>query len=388
MTILKKPLDKNEETRQPNSENKKRNRREMYNILYNIDKDYSHYNTDISSNLVLNNYPIPKKLIINKEKIIINKEINTLTDLIDLINAFPLVSNAEYNIDMERIQKIKLPLIKLNNLIGLTDLKNDILDQILFYIQDFHKRTGMDFMHTVLYGSPGTGKTEVAKIIGKIFSELGILKNKSFKKVVRSDLIAGYLGQTAIKTAKVIEEALGGVLFIDEAYALGNSDKKDSFAKECIDTLCEALSDHKDNLIVIIAGYEEELNDCFFSYNQGLKSRFPWTFKTNKYSPEDLKNIFIKKIHDINWSFKDEIDINFFKDNIKQFIYYGRDIENLFLKTKIAHGRRVFCKSEDEKTILTNEDLKKGFELFQKHNKTDKEKELETNSQPIYTMYN
>ena len=73
MTILKKPLDKNEETRQPNSENKKRNRREMYNILYNIDKDYSHYNTDISSNLVLNNYPIPKKLIINKEKIIINK---------------------------------------------------------------------------------------------------------------------------------------------------------------------------------------------------------------------------------------------------------------------------------------------------------------------------
>ncbi|NBR98478.1 MAG: AAA family ATPase, partial [Betaproteobacteria bacterium] len=113
----------------------------------------------------------------------------------------------------------------------------------------------------------GTGKTEIAKIIGQIFSKLGILKKGTFRKVTRSDLIAGYLGQTAIKTNDVINDCLGGVLFIDEAYSLGNSEKKDSFSKECIDTLCEALSNHKDNFMVIIAGYENELKECFFNYN-------------------------------------------------------------------------------------------------------------------------
>ena len=242
-------------------------------------------------------------------------------------------------------------------------------------------------MHTVLYGSPGTGKTEVAKIIGQIFSKLGILKNETFKKVVRSDLIAGYLGQTAIKTSKVIKESLGGVLFIDEAYALGNSDNKDSFAKECIDTLCEALSDNKDNLMVIIAGYEDELNSCFFSYNQGLKSRFPWVFKTDKYSAEDLKQIFLKKITDIHWTFIDELKTSFFETNMARFPYYGRDMEILLLKTKIAHGRRVFCKPLAEKTRLNMVDLEKGFELFKKYNvKSDNEREkTERQSFMMYT---
>ena len=384
MGTLKLLLDNKNKQHTPLIRANKRSKKDIHNVLYCINKNYLLYNTDPLITNVFKKIPIPRILIIKKEKIIINKEFNTLQDLLDLLNNYPIVSNAEYNIDMERIQKIKEPLIELNNLIGLHDLKNDILDQILFYIQDFHKKSGMDYMHTVLYGSPGTGKTEVAKIIGKIFSQLGVLKNKTFKKVVRSDLIAGYLGQTAIKTAKVIEAALGGVLFIDEAYALGNSEKKDSFAKECIDTLCEALSDHKDELIVIIAGYEEELNDCFFSYNQGLKSRFPWSFKTDKYSAQDLKNIFIKKVHDINWSLEENIDVKFFEDNMLLFPYYGRDMEILFLKTKIAHGRRVFCKSLEEKTKLNLIDLEKGFLLFKKHN--NKNKELDT--PPPYTMYN
>ena len=384
MSVLKQSLDKAYFSNTLLTSRNKRSRREMYHLLYQIDNNYSIYDTDPLIQTVLNKFPIPRELIIKKEKVIINKEINTLTDLIDLLNNYPIVSNAEYNIDIDRIQKIKTPLIELNNLIGLHNLKNDILDQILFYIQDFHKTSGMDYMHTVLYGSPGTGKTEIAKIIGKIFSQLGILKKQTFKKVVRSDLIAGYLGQTAIKTAKVIEEALGGVLFIDEAYALGNSEKRDSFAKECIDTLCEALSDHKEEIIVIIAGYEEELNDCFFSYNQGLKSRFPWAFKTDKYSAQDLKDIFIKKVHDIKWTLDDDIDVKFFQDNIKFFPYYGRDMEILFLKTKIAHGRRVFCKSDDCKMKLNLTDLEKGFELFKKHNKKEKDSDIP----PPYTMYN
>ena len=225
-------------------------------------------------------------------------EINSLKDIIKLCKDYPLVLGTEYNINMQAIHNIKTPLIELDNMIGLNSLKVSIMDQILYYIQDLHgigDSNNGDFLHTVIYGPPGTGKTEVAKIMGKIFSKMGLLKRNVFRKATRADLIAGYLGQTAIKTKEVIKDCLGGVLFIDEAYSLGNPEKRDSFAKECIDTLCEALSDHKDNLMVIIAGYEDELNTCFFNYNQGLDSRFTWRFKTNDYTPIELKYIFEKR---------------------------------------------------------------------------------------------
>lgn len=223
-----------------------------------------------------------------------------------------------------------------------------------------------DFMHTVLYGPPGTGKTEVAKILGNIFCHLGILKANTFKKVTRSDLIAGYLGQTAIKTREVIDSAIGGVLFIDEAYALGNTEKRDSFSKECIDTLCEALSDHKHELMVIIAGYEKELTDCFFSYNEGLSSRFTWRYKIDNYSAIDLRKIFEKIVRDNRWTFKDVDSVKdaWFKEHYDYFKYFGRDIEVFFTKTKIAHSRRVFCRPTEQRRSLNMKDLETGFELF------------------------
>ena len=142
MSVLRQSLDKAYFSNTLLTSKNKRSRREMYHLLYKIDNNYSIYDTDPLIQTVLNKFPIPRKLIIKKEKVIINKEINTLTDLIDLLNNYPIVSNAEYNIDIDRIQKIKAPLIELNNLIGLHNLKNDILDQILFYIQDFHKTSG------------------------------------------------------------------------------------------------------------------------------------------------------------------------------------------------------------------------------------------------------
>ena len=401
----------------------KRGRKNINNLLYTINNNYALYNSsnDLSENIILYR-PKPEHPIFKMETIVINREINCLADLIQLIDDYPVIANAVYNINLDKIRKIREPLIELNRMIGIHDLKVNILDQLLFYIQDFHLISGatdksksksgatdksgsksksksgdksesksIDYMHTVLYGSPGTGKTEVAKIIGMIFSQLGILNAGTFKKVVRSDLIAGYLGQTAIKTAKVIKESLGGVLFIDEAYALGNSDNKDSFAKECIDTLCEALSDNKDNLMVIIAGYEDELNRCFFSYNQGLKSRFPWVFKTDKYMAEDLKLIFLKKVCDIGWTFDDPLETVFFETNMAKFPYYGRDMEILLLKAKIAHGRRVFCRPVEEKTRLKTVDLERGFVLFQKYNVMNQEKEKEEKEKEerqSFMMYN
>jgi hypothetical protein len=237
-------------------------------------------------------------------------------------------------------------------------------------VDDFALPTKGDFMHTVIYGPPGSGKTEVAKIIGRIFSNLGILNKKIFKKVSRNDLVAGYLGQTAIKTKDMIKASLGGVLFIDEAYSLGNSEKRDSFAKECVDTLCEALSEHKHNWMVIIAGYEKELNDCFFSLNEGLNSRFTWRFKLDPYKANELKSIYEKQVRDYGWTIAtgsnkgQELPESWFASKMDYFTTYGRDMETLFTKTKIAHGRRVFCLPVSEKKIITIDDLENGFKLF------------------------
>ena len=283
-----------------------------------------------------------------------------------MIDDFPLSEDVEYNIDMKAVHKIKDPLFELNSMIGMKELKNNIVDQIIYFMQNFHttQQKTQDFMHTVIYGPPGTGKTEIAKIMGKIFCNMGVLKRNVFKKATRSDLIAGYLGQTAMKTRDMMRDCMGGVLFIDEAYALGNPEKRDSFAKECIDTLCEGLSDNKDNLMVIIAGYEEDLKKCFFAYNQGLDSRFPWRFKTDDYDAHDLNLIFQKKIKDAGWSLKASLEDKWFKDNMDYFKYYGRDMETLFSKTKIAHSRRVFCKKQEDKTKLTKADLDRGLEMF------------------------
>jgi len=331
-----------------------------------------------------------------KEKKTIHVVINTISDLLKLIDDYKLDEKIEYNINLEALHNIKEPLHELNNMVGMHDLKTNIVDQILYFSQNLHKiskngENSGDYMHTVIYGPPGTGKTEIAKIMGKIYSKMGILKRGVFRKVTRSDLIAGYLGQTAMKTKDVITECLGGVLFIDEAYSLGNSDKKDSFSKECIDTLCEALSDNKDNLMVIVAGYENELKECFFGYNQGLESRFTWNFRTEDYKGKELFDIFSKKVNDIGWLIDEEskknIDAAWFEKNIAYFKYYGRDMEVLLSKIKIAHSRRVFCLDSEEKMKITCKDLEKGFEMYLKNDEVKKRKEDSNTKMSLSSMY-
>lgn len=334
--------------------------------------------------------------------ITIDVEINDVGDLLELISKYKIEENIQYNINMKSLHDIKEHLIELNNMIGMKQLKKDVVDQILYFIQGLNKNTkklnemidievtNSDYMHTVIYGPPGTGKTEIARILGKLFSKLGILSNGTFKKVTRSDLIAGYVGQTSLKTRTVINESLGGVLFIDEAYALGNNEKKDSFSKECIDTICEALSDNKDNLMVIIAGYENELKECFFNYNQGLESRFTWRFKTDAYTGEDLYNIFIKKVNELGWSINAKSNINpdWFVKNSEMFTFYGRDIETFLAKTKIAHSKRVFCKCDSEKKTLTLEDMEKGLQTYLLNNETKNKKESDLFKKELqYSIY-
>ena len=401
--INKRPADitkKQQSSIETNTSNETSNddKRTIQDILENAEKSYnSEYYSPFFSGMV-NIIPyMPLKLeseeredVIIKERVNINVAIENLHDLIELCDRYPLADNIIYNINMSSLHKIKPSLVDLQSMVGMKTIKENIVDQILYFIQDLHmiSPNNSDYMHTVIYGPPGTGKTEVAKLIGKIFSTLGVLKNNVFKKVTRDDLIAGYLGQTALKTKDVIKQCIGGVLFIDEAYALGNKDTSDSFSKESIDIICEALSDHKNDLMCIIAGYEKELHDCFFSYNPGLESRFTWKFQIDDYNANDLRLIFEKKVNDCKWSIKDKLLDTWFEKNKSLFPYYGRDMETLFSKVKIAHSKRVFCLTHDEKTKLTLQDMEKGLELYKSMNSTNKKRiEKERLAQIYNTLY-
>ena len=360
----------------------------IYQENININKSYRREKY-YSEKQTINSPIIKRKETKINKNVLIDVEVNNINDILKLIETYHDDPCIKYNINMNALHKIKEPLMELNNMIGMNELKNNIVEQIIYFVQNLHVNKDMsgDFMHTVIYGPPGTGKTEVAKLIGTIYSKIGILDKGTFKKVTRSDLIAGYLGQTALKTRDVIKEALGGVLFIDEAYSLGNVEKRDSFSKECIDTLCESLSDYKSNLMVIIAGYEKDLKECFFNYNQGLDSRFTWRFKIDDYEGKDLYNIFLKKVKDNGWSIHENSKItdHWFHKHKDYFQFFGRDIETLLAKTKIVHSKRVFCKSEDEKKKIILIDLEKGFELFIKNNDSKSKKEVDDLKKQLYS---
>ena len=305
--------------------------------------------------------------------------LHTISDMLEMLNKYPYADDTKYNIDLKALHNIRPELESLNNMIGNKPLKRSTLRQLLYFIQHFDDSKD-DYKHMIITGPPGTGKTEIAKIIGRMYSKLGILKKTYFKKITRSDLVAGYLGQTAIKTKKVIDDAIGGVLFFDEAYSFSVDE---SYSKECIDTLCECLSDNRNNLMMIIAGYENELENSFFKINAGLKSRFIWKFDIEPYTIEELMNIFVKIVNDSKWKCSDDVDIKWFSDKKDQFKYNGRDMELLFSYVKVSHAQRIFGKDPSLKKSITIEDMNDGFKIF-KENKENKDTENKENLLSLY----
>jgi hypothetical protein len=346
--------------------------KQYYNNIGILNPNKIKYKPKIVTNKIIDN----DDKLVKKNKVIIDKSIYTLTDLIDVINTNDYCHDTEYNIDLESLHKVKTEIIALNDMIGMETIKQSVLEQMLFFIQklDIDINGNSDYKHTVIYGPPGTGKTEIAKLIGNMYSKLGILHKNVFKKVTRSDLIAGYLGQTAIKTTKIIDECIGGVLFIDEAYSLASNDNGDSFSKECLDTLCEKLSDHKNDLMVIIAGYEDELKNTFFKVNKGLESRFIWKFTMDKYNAKELQQIFNKKVLESGWKLHCDSGIlnKWFDINYKDFVNYGRDMEQLLTYVKITHGKRIYGKDTDLRKKIIMDDIKNAFKIF-KNNRENKE---------------
>ena len=306
---------------------------------------------------------------------LIDNNIQNINDLILLGKEYHLkYKNTKklYPLDIKILNQLVEPLTLLNNMVGLDTIKKKIFEQIIFYLQNLDDQN-YDMLHTVIYGDPGIGKTELAKILAKIYTALGILSKGTFTSVKRADLIGGYLGQTAMKTKKILDQAIGGVLFIDEAYSLGNKEGKDSYSKECIDTINAALTEEKEDLIVIIAGYKNDLQNCFFSHNTGLERRFNWIYELEKYSPAELREIFIKKINEKNWNIlsNEDISITFFETNIEHFKFNGGDMETLFQKCKMAHSYRVLKEHPKNKKFINKDDLEKGFQSFIESRKTD-----------------
>ena len=192
-------------------------------------------------------------------------------------------------------EKIEDLLAELDTYIGLNVVKDEVHDLInmvqVYKLREQHDLPTTDMsLHMVFTGNPGTGKTMMARMMARIYRSLGILSKGQLVEVDRSGLVAGYVGQTALKTQKVIEKAMGGVLFIDEAYALNGKSEND-FGQEAIDTILKAMEDHRDDLVVIVAGYTE-LMDKFIHSNPGLESRFNRFLLFEDYSPDEMLAIF------------------------------------------------------------------------------------------------
>ena len=267
-------------------------------------------------------------------------------------------------------EKLEDVLAELNSLVGLKDIKNDVQSLANFVkVKNLREERGLKTpdmsLHLVFTGNPGTGKSTVARLIGRIYRSLGALSKGQLIEVDRSDLVGGYVGQTAIKTQEVIQKAMGGVLFIDEAYALSPNTEND-FGQEAINTILKAMEDHRDDLVVIVAGYDE-LMYRFINSNPGLKSRFNKYFHFDDYTPDELWKIFLRFAGKGNYNVSPEAEERI-KDHLSTIymtrgINFGnaRDVRNLFEKIIAQQANRIVTienPTNDQILEITVEDLK------------------------------
>lgn len=249
----------------------------------------------------------------------------------------------------------------LDDLVGMKNIKRQI-SELVHYIDTQNKRTELGLpsatltLHMAFIGNPGTGKTSVARILGEIYKTMGLLKSGHLVEVDRKDLVGEYIGHTAVKTIKKVAEAMGGILFIDEAYTLAK-DSINDFGQESIETLLKAMEDYRDRFAVIVAGYPREMH-YFLESNPGLKSRFSTIIKFEDYIPEELEEIFKKMLLCYEYEITDEAlekvryKISEEYDTRGKNFSNGRLIRNLFDQIIKKQSVRVSSKNITEKGQL------------------------------------
>ncbi len=269
-------------------------------------------------------------------------------------------------------------LAELDSLTGLTRVKEDLTSLInLLKVHKMRADRGLPqtsvSLHMVFSGNPGTGKTTVARLLSKVYYHLGVLSKGHLVEVDRSGLVSGYVGQTAIKTKKVIDSALGGLLFIDEAYALTANTGSNDFGMEAVNTLLKAMEDNRDDLVVIVAGYTDLMEE-FLDANPGLRSRFNKQILFEDYTAEELVDIFMgicaKSFFELTDEAKETVE-RFFVDRVAHRdelpgFANGRDARNYFEKTLTRQANRLagmVAVTDKDLVTITKEDVE-GVELY------------------------
>ena len=260
---------------------------------------------------------------------------------------------------------------ELDGLCGLEKVKADVKSLInLVKVRKLREEHGLPVppmsLHLVFMGNPGTGKTTVARLLAKLYHAIGVLSKGQLVEVDRSGLVAGFVGQTALKTGEVIQKALGGVLFIDEAYALANQDAPNDFGREAIETLLKGMEDHRADLVVIVAGYTE-LMDRFLHANPGLESRFNKWFFFEDYDGGQLMEIFQSMCDKNGYTLSDEAE-GYAKEYFQKLYEQrdenfgnARDVRNVFERAVARQADRLAAMEapgKEDLMALTEADLK------------------------------
>ena len=252
---------------------------------------------------------------------------------------------------------------ELDNLVGLEKVKTSLASLVnLIKVKTMRDKLGLKTpdisLHLVFSGNPGTGKTTVARLLARIYYQLGVVSRGQLIEVDRSGLVEGYVGQTAIKTSEVIDSAMGGVLFIDEAYTLAGGKEGEDFGQEAIDTLLKRMEDNRDDLVVIVAGYTKEM-EKFVNSNPGLKSRFNKFIEFPDYTGEEMYKIFIDMAESHDYVLDKEADdhVKKFLDDISQ--HHGdnfanaREVRNFFERCVERQASRVVTEPLIDANSLT-----------------------------------
>ena len=315
-------------------------------------------------------------------------EIKTTAQFLEYIgylkewNLFRYGKSKRFN---QLLLKTEKPVKELDKMIGLCNLKENIIKLIFSFCRYQLKKelklkiTDPPMMGTVLYGRPGVGKTTAATVVGKILLRLGILSNGKIVYGKRSNMIAKYVGQTAPMTEKLLNNAKGGVLIIDEVYQLGSHKADgDGFDIECINTINQYMSENTD-VFVIVCGYKNEVQDCFLSKNSGLERRFPWRYTLDPYKPGDLLKIFKHQVDDQGYTIdpRSKLVNNLFKaDTSKKnnvLFFFGGGATKLLLDRIIDnHSARTAGDVRD--VTITDKDIERGLTIYKSNMEDSLEK--------------